>query len=293
MVWFSYHGGHSGRYCRHAKGALADVVAGALRAGFTTYGLSEHCPRHRVEDLFPEEQDLSIDDLESMFSAYRAEAIRLRDEYADRLEILIGFETETVPPESWPQAMKTLRSEAAVCDYVVGSVHHVDGMCIDSTPEGTNAVAESFGGVEQLQLAYFELVAEVADELSPEVLGHIDLIRKFDPQPEFSAPVRAAIERALEAAKASGSALDVNAAPHRRGTGPVYPVPWILERACHMGVRVTLGDDSHGPGDVGVGLDACTAAIAAAGYREVHYLTKKNGAVEMIAAPLSSVKPSR
>jgi histidinol-phosphatase (PHP family) len=57
--------------------------------------------------------------------------------------------------------------------------------------------------------------------------------------------------------------------------GPVYPIPWILERARAIGVPVTLGDDSHGPADVGVGLDACIRAIAAAGYREVHYLTKE------------------
>jgi histidinol-phosphatase (PHP family) len=71
----------------------------------------------------------------------------------------------------------------------------------------------------------------------------------------------------------------------------VYPLPWILERAHAMGIGVTLGDDSHGAHDVGVGLDACLAAIAAAGYREVHYLERRDGAVQWAKAELSEVRP--
>src|SRR5438105_7706030 len=58
MPWFSYHGGHSGQFCRHAKGELEAVVERAIATGFTHYGLSEHCPRYRSEDLFPGEEDL-------------------------------------------------------------------------------------------------------------------------------------------------------------------------------------------------------------------------------------------
>jgi histidinol-phosphatase (PHP family) len=58
-----------------------------------------------------------------------------------------------------------------------------------------------------------------------------------------------------------------------------------------MGIPVTLGDDSHGPTDVGVGLDACMLAIERAGYRRVHYLTGKGGQVHLESAPLDAVRP--
>ena len=67
MVWFSYHGGHSGEFCGHAKGQLAAVVAAAVEAGFSTYGLSEHAPRYRREHLYPEEQNLTPEDLVELF----------------------------------------------------------------------------------------------------------------------------------------------------------------------------------------------------------------------------------
>lgn len=292
MPWFSYHGGHSGSHCRHAKGELAAVVAAAAARGFTSYGLSEHCPRELPEYMFGDEADLTTADLARTFDAYVSEARSLRDTWRDRLELLVGFETEAVPVDGWPARMRELRAGVPDCDYIIGSVHHVGGIGIDYDRAMLDRAAEAAGGREALEIAYFELVARVADELRPEVLGHIDLIRKFDGhRPELTPGGRAACERALEAARAGGCALDVNAAPHRRGLGPIYPLPWVLARACAMGIPVTLGDDSHGPDDVGVGLDACVEAIGRAGYRSIHYLTRRDGAVALVPAAIEDVGP--
>jgi histidinol-phosphatase (PHP family) len=87
--------------------------------------------------------------------------------------------------------------------------------------------------------------------------------------------------------------LDVNCGAHRRGLSPVYPLPEILKRARQMGIGVTLGDDSHGAHDVGVGLDACLKAIADAGYSEVAYLSRRDGAVGWQSTPLAEVRPAR
>ena len=282
MPWFSYHGGHSGEFARHATGTLEEVVESALRAGFSTYGLSEHAPRYRAEDLFPDETDLSVDDLVRMFEDYVSTARRLRERHSDRLEILIGFETEVLPPESWLERMLELRRRHPEFDYVVGSVHHLGDASVDMHPKLTAKLAEEVGGKEALERLYFEQVAEMVEQLRPEIVGHFDLVRKFDgPEASFGPATWRHIERALEVVRAAGAVLDVNAAPARRELGPVYPLPPLLERACEMEIPVTLGDDSHGPSDVGVGLDACLQAIQRAGYRRVHYLTGRGGEVHL------------
>jgi len=293
MPWFSYHGGHSGEFCRHAKGDLEAVVERAVAAGFTHYGLSEHVPRYRAVDLFPGEEDLTPDDLVRTFQAYAARARALRERFAGELDLLVGFETERLPPGDWAQRMRELRLRFAP-DYIVGSVHDVDGHVIDFSADATRAVAEVVGGVEVLQTRYFDAVAELVSELRPEVVGHIDLIRKFDgPMPSFSPRVYRHIDTTLEAVRAVKGVLDVNCATHRRGLGPVYPLPEILSRAQRMGIGVTLGDDSHGAHDVGVGLDASLQAIAAAGYREVCFFAKVGDETVLRTAPLSEVKPRR
>jgi histidinol-phosphatase (PHP family) len=169
----------------------------------------------------------------------------------------------------------------------------VDGLVIDYTAEATQQVAEAKGGMESLRLRYFDAVSDLVSKLRPEVVGHIDLIRKFDGQdPSFSPQVYRRIDEALEAVRSVGAVLEVNCATHRRGLGPVYPLPPILERARSMGVGVTLGDDGHGAHDVGIGLDASMRAIAAAGYREVHYLAKPGDRVELLRAPIDEVHPT-
>ena len=49
------HHSHSGQFCKHATGLLEDVVKEALSQGFEIYGLTEHAPRYRTSDLYPEE----------------------------------------------------------------------------------------------------------------------------------------------------------------------------------------------------------------------------------------------
>lgn len=292
MPWFSYHGGHSGQFCRHAKGSLAEVVEQALAAGFTHYGLSEHCPRYRDEDLFEEEEELGTEGLIALFDEYAQEARRLRDEFAGQLELLVGFETERLPPEDWVAAMTRLR-EAVQPDFVVGSVHHVDARCIDYSKDQTEALARELGGRVELERAYFDDLTDLVAELRPEVVGHLDLVRKFDgADAAISEDAWPNLLRTLEAAEAYGSVLDVNAGAHRRGLSPVYPLDPILERALRMGIGVTLGDDSHDAHDVGGGLDACVAAITRAGYQEVAYFARREGIVQKLSAPIAEVEPA-
>lgn len=293
MPWFSYHGGHSGQFCRHAKGELDAVVERAITAGFTHYGLSEHCPRYRAEDLFPGEEDLGPSGLIEAFEAYTAHARGLQERVRGRLDLLVGFESERLPPDNWRETMRELRARIAP-DYIVGSVHDVQGLVIDYSADKTRAVAAELGGTERLQELYFEAVIDLVTELRPEVVGHLDLIRKFDgPKPSFSPRVMRRIEEALEAVRSVGGVLEINCATHRRGLGPVYPLPEILARACQLGIGVTLGDDSHGAHDVGVGLDASMSAIAAAGYREVCYFAHgASGAIERRSARIEDVRPA-
>jgi histidinol-phosphatase (PHP family) len=292
MVWFSYHGGHSGEFCGHAKGQLSSVVEAACARGFTTYGLSEHAPRFLREHLYPEEAALTPADLGKTFERYVERAVALRDEYADRLELLVGFETEALPLQSWPQKMREIRASAPF-DYIVGSVHSVGETWIDLNVETSERAALACGGWEALRAAYFDQLADLVQALQPEIVGHVDLIRRFEGYDfAFSARAMQHAERVLEAARSAGSALEVNAAPARRGFGPVYPGPQVLSRACAMGVAATLGDDSHGPDTVGIGLDACLRALVDAGYRDVHYLTRQEGRVLLQSAPIEQVRPA-
>lgn len=288
MVWFSYHGGHSGEFCDHASSSLQEIVEAAIDRGFTHYGLSEHCPRYRDQDLYPGEEKHGTEGLIRAFSGYVRRAFELRDAYARQIELLVGFETEKLPPETWLDAMNRLRA-AHPFDYVVGSVHDIDGRWIDYSPEETARLAEDLGGKEAMQLAYFRSVTDMVERLRPDIVAHLDLVRKFEPSGfSFSDRVMLEVERLLEAIRAYGGVLDVNCSASRNAYGPVYPLPQILSRAREMEIPVTLGDDSHGVKTVGIELDQSLQAIWDAGYAKISYLTRDHG---WQIADLAEVKP--
>ena len=268
-----------------------DVVQTAVDRGFTHYGLSEHCPRDDVKYLYPEEIEAGPKRLSELFEAYVKEAREAQQAFADRMDVLVGFETERLPIESWAQRMQELR-ERHQPDFIIGSVHDVDGIWVDYSPQMTEQAAQACGGRDALHRKYFAALTDLVLVLRPEIIGHLDLVRKFDgPHAAFGDLAMREAQRALEAAASVGAVLDVNPGAHRRGLSPVYPLPSLLQAARRMGVGVTLGDDGHGPHDVGAGLDACLRAIADAGYKQVHYLAHRDGVVQWQTAAIEDVHP--
>jgi histidinol-phosphatase (PHP family) len=293
MPWFSYHGGHSGQFCGHAKDRLEDIVLRAIELGFTHYGLSEHSPRFSSAELYPEEVAGGVEALQRMFREYVTEARTLQERHSDRIQIFVGYETEKLPQQDWKNVMLGLREEHGF-DYCVGSVHDLGGRWVDFSEEESAAIASSRGGRDRMQADYFDSLAELVEAIAPEVVGHIDLVRKFDGMDAgFSPEVFRHIERTLEAIAATGSRLDVNCGAFRRGLSPIYPLPEILVRARALGIGVTLGDDGHGVATVGVGLDESMRVIAAAGYDAVDHLVRLDGEVVWESAPIETVVPAR
>jgi len=54
---YSHHS-HSGQFCHHGSGSLESMVEAAAKRGFKMYALTEHCPRWREQDLYPEEVEV-------------------------------------------------------------------------------------------------------------------------------------------------------------------------------------------------------------------------------------------
>jgi histidinol-phosphatase (PHP family) len=253
----SLHGGHSGRYCDHAEGNLPDFLDAAIAQGCPVYGLTEHAPRVEPKHLYAEEIAMGWDTatLDRLFAEYAAETARLQAEYAGRIEILRGFEAEIIPEGRYLDVMRGLRKRHAF-DYLVGSVHWVDGHIIDYTRAQFDAAAGQCGGIEALALRYYELLRDMIRDLRPEVVGHFDLVRKNAPdEAAVDTPaIRRAVDAALDAAAATGAILDVNTGGYRKGLGRPYPAPWIVQAAHARGIGLCFGDDSHRPAEVLAGL---------------------------------------
>ncbi|RKP08003.1 histidinol-phosphatase [Thamnocephalis sphaerospora] len=241
---------HSGQFCHHAHGTLEELVQAAVAAGLRTLGLSEHMPRQRVQDLYPEEANATPDSLHARFDAYVHEARRLRDKYANQLRILVGMETEYIYAEQATK-VQALRARYSL-DYVVGSVHHVHGHPIDfDAAMLAEAQTASGGTAETLVCAYFDAQRDMLHALRPEVVGHFDLIRRLMPRDtEWTEAVWQRVRENATIIASYGGLVEINTAAWKYGFADPYPQQAVIKILKAAGCRFTLSDDAHSPEQV-------------------------------------------
>ena len=273
----SLHGGHSGEFCEHAQDTLRAMLDKAVELGFGVYGVAEHAPRSRPEFLFAEEVDKGYDvaRLEAEFEAYATTVRDLAEAFRGRLTVLRAFEIEVVPADGYGTIMRGHRERFGF-QYTVGSVHHVDDISIDSTQEDFKRAASRAGGPEPLAVRYYETVAEMVDTIQPEVVAHLDVIRKLGAAyaPMDTPKIRDAAVAALEAIAETGAILDVNTGALRRGSDVPYPAPWLVHLAHDMGIPFCFGDDSHSVAQVGMGIPEARDYLLDNGVEEITVLAQ-------------------
>lgn len=284
LSWMvSLHGGHSGTFCEHARASLRETLEAAVDVRFRAYGVTEHAPRYEERHLYASERakGYTPDRLERDFEAYAAESRLLQREFSDRLRVLRGFESEVVPSATYVDCTRSLR-ERHEFDYLVGSVHYVNEISIDESAAVYRKAVESCGGYEALAVAYYGAVERMIEDLRPEVVAHLDLLKLHAPRDvDLATPrIRRAADRALEAARAWRCILDVNTAAWRKGLAEPYPAPWLVAIASAKGIPFCFGDDSHGPDQVGFGIARAKRYLLAHGVAEICSLEWRDGALE-------------
>ncbi len=118
-------------------------------------------------------------------------------------------------------------------------------------------VVAAAGGIEALYTRYFDQQYALIERLRPEVVGHFDLIRLFDPDyPRHLAmpAVWARIRRNLELIRRLDLILDYNLAALKKGQAEPYVSRPILELARDLGIALVPGDDAHSVDTVGLHL---------------------------------------
>ena len=249
----SIHGGHSGEFCSHAKDTLDEIVKTYIRKNYEWVGITEHIPP--IDERFISEEDLnrglSISDIRNRFDKYFSTARHLQQKYQDKIQIFVGFETETYG--DYKPYIEELSNDYSP-DYIVGSIHSVSDLDIDVNKELYLTAAKKHGGLNELYCAYFDQQYEMIENLVPKVIGHFDLIRKFDSdyQERFQQPeIKYRIHRNLKLISDLKLILDYNVSALRKGAEEPYVTQSILAEALKLKIAVVPGDDSHGVDTVG------------------------------------------
>ncbi len=221
---------------------------------------------------------MSLDVLKSQFDAFLAEAHRLKEKYAGQITLLVGLETEYITDTDLTALDALLSEHGTRIEYLVGSVHHVGGIPIDfDRPTFDKALAAFSDDTHPDSMAaflnaYFDAQYTLMQRFHPEVIGHFDLCRLYNPGLSFRdyPDALARIRRNVQYAVRYGALFELNAAAFRKGWDAAYPGDDVVEvrpislitddMVAEIGVQIvkehggrfTLSDDSHGPHAVGL-----------------------------------------
>ena len=124
--------------------------------------------------------------------------------------------------------------------------------------------------------AYFAEVEKIAAK-KPDILGHIDLVKKLNADAAFltrNPPLQGRSAQALQAARENDCILEVNTGGVYRGyRKDFYPGAWLLGEWNKLGGRVIITADAHDTAALTFGFDEAAAAIKAAGFTALTVLT--------------------
>ncbi len=245
-----------------------EMAEGAVRSGCASLGFSEHSPLTGEAD--PDGWSMKPASVPS----YRAAVLGLRTAYAGRLAVFLGLEQDidSAPPTD-------------PYDYLIGSVHGVwaDGMylSVDASPGlFDQTVREHFGGdCYAFAKAYYRREAETAIKTGCHIVGHFDLITKFNEGgcrfDETDPRCRTAALEAMDALLERDVIFEVNTGAMSRGcrTAP-YPAPALLRAIRERGGRICITSDSHHAETTVHAFPQAAEQAKACGFRESWILTE-------------------
>ena len=218
-----------------------EMVISAIRLGLDEVGISDHSWTSF---------DTSYCLQKTAREAYRSEIDALKAKYADQIKVLCGIEQDyyaDLPAGSY--------------DYAIGSVHYLllDGeyVPVDECPETIRAAADKYFGGDIMCFCekYYATVSDVINKTGADIIGHFDLISKFnedktlfDPEnPRYVKAWQAAADSLIE----SGKPFEINTGAMSRGlrTEP-YPSIAQIYYIKEKGGRFILSSDSHNSKDI-------------------------------------------
>jgi len=241
---------------RYSADRAEEYVAQARRAGVDEIGFSDHVYYFRqLGDLWeiPWMRERCGDDLDEYVDAV-LEAKRRG------LPVKLGLEVDYFPGTERELAEAL---EPYPWDYLLGSIHFVDGFPVDQEPGLVHRLP-----VDEAWRRYFTWLRDAARSGLFDSLPHPDLIKIFGirPQPEETNYLHVETADAIDAA---GVCVEISAAGLHKPVGELYPDRGLLA-ACHeRGVPITLASDAHRPEHVGRDVDRAAALAREVGYETV------------------------
>ncbi|TFE27215.1 PHP domain-containing protein [Cohnella luojiensis] len=257
---------------------LSHYIERGKRQGIQKFGIVDHLYRF-TEFRSYYEKYMIVDDSElGKLQQYWLDRVcigsiepflaAVRQAQQDGHPISLGVEADYFP--SGEQDLGALLGQFDL-DYVVGSVHFIDGWGFDN-PQ-TKELFEGQDLVALYRKLFDHLLGAIRSDLF-DIIAHPDNLKVFDYRPEEASLLRM-YEEVAAAMKEADVATEINTGlAYRYPVKEMCPSPAFLRIIQQYGVPITLSSDSHFPDDIGTMLEQAASLAREVGYEEVVYFER-------------------
>jgi histidinol-phosphatase (PHP family) len=226
-----------------------EMVRMAIEKGLNEIGFSDHIC------LKPVDWAMRMEDIPVM----TMQILDLKEKYCEQIDIRYGVEMDYFP-EKEEEIGKLL--ETIPVDYVIGSVHFIGDWNFD-----TDQSLYGKWSNDVLYEKYFTIIQQAAQSGLFDIIGHIDIIKKFRIYPETNQDVL--LEETISIIKENNLVVELNTGGMDRPCAEFTPSPKLLEMCFRHHVPVTLSSDAHRPLQIARYYDSAVSLLRQTGYTEL------------------------
>lgn len=223
-------------YC-DGKNTLEEMVEGAIKKGLHTLGFSPHGYTRF---------DLSYCMTLENTKKYIKEVKYIKEKYKRKIKLLMGIELDY---------FTDIKGDDF--DYLIGSVHYVETkkgekVAIDESGELVLSIINNDFNSDVYLFCekYFEMVSDIVDKTSCDIIGHFDLITKFKEVRDIidfkNERYVNAYKKAIDKLVLYDKVFEINTGAISRGyKDDAYPSEDILKYLCEKNAKVIITGDTH------------------------------------------------
>jgi histidinol-phosphatase (PHP family) len=230
---------------------ISEMIAAAEQIGLEELGISDHFVLHPGGEQVG--WTMPLDRLGEYVQEIQEAA------QTAKVTVRIGIEADY-----FPETVETLRDALAPhpFDYVIGSVHYLDGFPIDEHRRYWDAL--SLEQREEKWRLYWERIRQMAESRIYDFVGHLDLPKKFGHRPTLSHAQ--AETAALDAIAAADMAIEINTAGWSLPAQEAYPALSLLRAARQRDIPLLINADAHAPAHLTRNFERARELARQAGY---------------------------
>ena len=256
-------------YC-DGKNNPEDYILTAIKKGFTSVGFSGHSfTKFDTEYCMSEKGTLE----------YLKELKNLKEKYKDRIQVYIGIEAD------FYSGFNPKLDDNLGLDFRIGSVHYIkdkekeEYYCVDNTPEILEYGIRNYANEDERAFieAYFDNIVEMVHTQKPDIIGHFDLVRKFNKDLKYFDEnadwYKKKVEYVLDEIAKTDTIIEINTGGMSRGwTQTPYPSVPILERILAKNIPITISSDAHETKNIDFYFEESLEIARKAGFKSVKIL---------------------